>query len=395
MSASLRTKDGSISVTAVIQASERASRHYVETDLDEVQAWARANNVKTRKGKPPIDSANEERVRLKLPPFRLKKTSPAKPATKADTTTVPAPAVPIARSQDELLHLVTNHSGTLTGIVTPEIAGWLLELNTGNRRLDQRSVERFRKILKRGDWMNTGEPIIVSREGVLNDGQHRLTAIKAGGLDAVADVRFGIDRDAFQATGTGKRRTAGQVLGIEGYSNTSCQAAIARLLHHYDSNQMTMYRAQVEIPAILRMIDSDDRIGQIAAKIQRSRLGVVRTGPFGFVMVVAARTAPVDRIFEFVDIVSSGLGESESDPACRLHVKLCERVNKRDRLHQIDLAALTVRAWNAWAEGRQLQHLRVADTDRTSEGFPRIREWPAEGRPRVTVAEPPAVEPLH
>jgi hypothetical protein len=384
MSASLRTKDGSISVAGVIMAGERAAARHVEIDMEGMLAWAKENKVRLRKGKPPLDSANAERCRLKLPPFKLKAAKPAKLASKI--ATIPAvptpqkPLTPIAKSESELLDLVASHVGTVTGLVTPQVATWLLDMNTGNRRLDKRGVERFRRIIASGGWVNTGEPIIVSDEGILNDGQHRLTAIRSSGVAVELDIRFGVQREAFLATGTGLRRTAGQVLGIEGYSNTSCQAAIARLLYHYDHNQMGIYRAQVETPEILRMISAEDRIAQIAAKVQRSRLSVVRTGPFGFVMVVAARTAPIEPIFEFVDVVSSGRGKSESDPACRLHVKLCERANKKDRLHQIDLAALTVRAWNAWAEEREVQYLRVVESDRTSEGFPRVRDWPPSGR---------------
>lgn len=379
MSTSLHTKDGSISVAGIMLASERSVGKHVEIDMDGMLAWAKANNVKLRKGTPPIDTTNAERVRLKLPPFKVKMTKgPKLAASPKAQPAAPRPAAPIANSEAELVDLVTSHVGTLAALVTPQLAGWLLELNTGNRRLDKRSAERFREIITSGGWMNTGEPIIVSDEGILNDGQHRLTAIQSSGVAVEMDIRFGVKRKAFFATGTGRRRTAGQVLGIEGYSNTSCQAAIARLLYHYDRNQMGMYRAQVETPEILRMIDADERVAAVAAKIQRSRLSVIRTGPFGFVMVVAARTAPIDRVFEFVDVVSSGLGKSESDPACRLHVKLCERVSKKDRLQQIDLAVLTVRAWNARAEGRLVQSIRVVEKDRTNEGFPRIIDWPGE-----------------
>ena len=80
----------------------------------------------------------------------------------------------------------------LTGLVTPEIAGWLQEMNTGNRPLNQEAVERFRGILRNGQWMNTGEAIVVASNGTLNDGQHRLIAIQSCGIPAAVDVRFGI-----------------------------------------------------------------------------------------------------------------------------------------------------------------------------------------------------------
>jgi hypothetical protein len=310
---------------------------------------------------------------LKVPPFKIIKASSnlaRQPAPKEE------PLRPLVLSEDVLLDMILTHNGTLTGLVTPKIANWLLKWNIGNRPLEERGVERFCKILKDNAWLNTGEPVIVSRDGILNDGQHRLTAIHRSGIAAELDVRFGIARDAFHATGTGKKRTAGQVLGIEGYSNTSCQASIARLVLHYDKGQMGN-RTQVEIGEILRMVAEDDRICQFAAKTQRSKFGPIRAGTFGFVLVLAARTAPIEKVFQFSDLVASGMfqSEDESEPTRRLHVKLRDAAMKRDRISQIDMAVLVIKAWNAWAGGDPASHLRVLEAERTNAGFPQVRAW--------------------
>jgi hypothetical protein len=260
-------------------------------------------------------------------------------------------------------------------------AKWLLDLNTNNRPLEERGVERFCEILRNGAWLNTGEPVIVSRDGILNDGQHRLTAICKSGITAELDVRFGITREAFQATGTGQKRTAGQVLGIEGYSNTSCQAAIARLLVHYDKGQMG-HLTHVESGEILRVVNTDDWLCDIAARIQRLKFRPTRTGTFGFVLAVAARTAPIERVSEFANLVASGMfkNEDESEPTRRLHVKLRDAAMKRDRISQIDLAILAVKTWNAWVAGEAMPPPRVFESERTNAGFPKVREWPHRKR---------------
>ena len=384
MSASLRTRDGSPSVAGAILASERATGRHAQIDMEGALDWARANKVDLRRVRQPLDRINARRVEMKLPQFRVRSGETRRiaplPPHRAKVAAPRKLGTPVVASEDALLDLIANHTGTVTGLVTPEIAGWLLDLNTGNRPLNQKAVERFRKILARGGWVNTGEPVIVSREGILNDGQHRLTAIRTSGIPAEIDMRVGIDRAAFHATGTGRRRTAGNVLSIEGYSNTSCQASIARLLYHYDNGQMSQHRAQVEIADILRLIEADDRICEIAAKIQRSKFKPTRTGPFGFVLVVAARTAPLDRVFEFADLVSSGVIHDETDPARRLHVRLRDAAMKKEPLGQLDPAILTAKAWNGWVEGQGVPFFRVIEGDRTSEGFPKIREWPEGGR---------------
>ena len=287
-----------------------------------------------------------------------------------------------AATEDALLDLVAGHRGTITCLVTPQIAGWLLDLNTGNRPVLKANVERFRAILQAKRWQNTGEPVIVSREGVLNDGQHRLMAIKASGSTVELDVRLGVPREAFYATGFGKRRSTSDVLGVEGYSNTSCQASIARLLRAYDTGQMgTVRQTTLEPEEALRIIEGNDNIPHVAARIQRfASFPPCRCGGFGFPLVVAARQLPMERIFEFAALVVSGLAQDEGSPTYRLHQKLGDMRTRRERTSQIDLAALTIRAWNAWITGGTLQPMRLIDSDRTLAGFPRPRRVLKEGR---------------
>ena len=377
MSASLRTKDGSASVVGAILASEKAASRYVPIDMEGALEWARDNTMKLKGVRRPLDRINARRVELSLPPFKITKgvsriPRPTNPASAPKGV----PLRPLVSSEDDLLKRILTHRGTLTGLVTPQIAEWLLKLNTANRPIMRRAIERFCKILSDGAWVNTGEPVIVSHEGVLNDGQHRLTAILISGVAAELDVRFGIPREAFHATGTGATRTAGHVLSIEGYSHTSCQASIARLLIHYDKGQMGN-RSHVESGEILRVVDTDAFVCKIAAKIQRSKFRPTRTGPFGFVLAVAARTAPIERVIEFADLVASGLARDESEPTYRLHTKLCGPAMTKDRINisPIDLAILTVKAWNAWVRGDAIPPLRVLETERTNAGFPKVDTW--------------------
>lgn len=333
MSSSIRTRDGAFSVAASVIARETAKAKLELMDLQGVLDWAKSNGIKVPKSDRALDAVNSMRAINGLPRFVLKPTptrltaSAGKPKRSAGTVVA---VRPIATTEDELLDLVANHHGTVTGLVTAEVATWLLALNTGNRNVMPENVARFRRMLQEGRWQNTGEPIIVSQEGILNDGQHRLIAIKDTGITAEADVRFGVARNAFKATGTGKRRSSAQVLGIEGYSNTTTQASIARLMMAYDANQMAAFRQRsVEADEVLAMVDADDRIPEVAAKIRRLRFAPVRAGGFGFVLAVACRNTPSDKVFEFADLVASGLVADETNAARRLHVRLRDAAMRR------------------------------------------------------------------
>ncbi|HWL67119.1 MAG TPA: hypothetical protein VNS22_01915 [Geminicoccus sp.] len=387
------------SSVAALQAAEDAQLGAVPVTTEEALGWARENKVALVSNEPAdhqLRRINAARREYRLPLFVVKLpitrgASPKSPVRAPSSTLRPRQAPPfntlpatsaaepkpssasrICASQDELLDLVTGFEGTRTGLVTPEIARWLLALNSANRPLQKAQVQRFREILARGAWLNTGEPIIVSREGVLNDGQHRLSAVAASGIPALMDVRFGIVRSAFAATGTGTRRTAGQALGITGAKNASTQAAIARLLAHYDAGQMARASQQVENGQILDIIAREPRIAEIAAMIQRHRFAPARTAPLGLILVLAARSTPMQRICAFASVVNTGRADSESDPAYQLHLRLRDAALRRERISQIDAAALAARAWNAWSEGRALHRLVLQDGDRSSEGFPRV-----------------------
>lgn len=74
--------------------------------------------------------------------------------------------------------------------VTPEYAKLLLEThNTNNyRKLKDSTVNEYVNIMKSGDWKSEACTIVVDINGVLVDGQHRLTAISKLDSDSKIDV---------------------------------------------------------------------------------------------------------------------------------------------------------------------------------------------------------------
>ena len=284
---------------------------------------------------------------------------------------------PIARSQDDLLRLVTEHDGTITGLITRDIAGWLLRLNLGNRQLTKTDVARFTRILERGMWVNTGEPIIVSREGVINDGQHRLTAIHETGIPAPCDVRFGILRDAFQATGTGRRRTAADVLHIGGTEDAKQCAAIAKIVWHYDNGTIAQCGQPIEATDIQSIVAAYPVIRE-TARISRSlKMPVLQRGWFGGALALVARRSSVEEAREYAEAVDSGQGV-ETSPSRQLHERLVREAMSRSKAPAIDRIILAIKAWNAWVVHRPVGQLRVIDTERSSKGFPPIMSPPAK-----------------
>lgn len=73
-------------------------------------------------------------------------------------------------------------------LITPEVANRMLDRNTGNRSIRASVARRYAEEMKRGSWRETGDPIRVSVNGNLIDGQHRLHAITLSGVPLRAPI---------------------------------------------------------------------------------------------------------------------------------------------------------------------------------------------------------------
>ena len=122
-------------------------------------------------------------------------TAPVVEEKDVDSTSAPEP-------HPELDALIGTYNGLKTMTVDAAAARRLLAINTGNRRVSQRRIGQLAAQMRGGHYENTGEPIIVSDNGVLNNGQHRLLAVIEADAAVEMDIRFGIPRKAFVKTDT-------------------------------------------------------------------------------------------------------------------------------------------------------------------------------------------------
>lgn len=115
-------------------------------------------------------------------------------------------------------------------LITPEIAKSWLALNKHNRPLNATTVKTYAGAMRRGEWVLNGEPIIFSTEGRLLSGQHRLHACIASGASFHSLVVRGIKPTAFSTMDQTRRRTAADVLAIQGVHNYVAAATAARAI---------------------------------------------------------------------------------------------------------------------------------------------------------------------
>lgn len=115
--------------------------------------------------------------------------------------------------------------------LTPALAEHLLdETNAGNRNLRAGSIAAYAKDIAAGRWRTNGEAIKVSREGRLNDGQHRCHAVMEAGQSIEVLWVFGLARESRETLDQGSVRTAGDYLKMAGQPYATNASTVARLV---------------------------------------------------------------------------------------------------------------------------------------------------------------------
>jgi hypothetical protein len=107
-------------------------------------------------------------------------------------------------------------------LITPTMAKKLLEKNISNRRLKQKTVEKYTKDMQLGIWKeDTGELIKISISGYLLDGQHRLYAIVKSNISQKMHVGTDLPDEVFKVIDTGSSRNSADIFHIDGIANSN------------------------------------------------------------------------------------------------------------------------------------------------------------------------------
>lgn len=101
---------------------------------------------------------------------------------------------------------ITNRADVVN--LSPSQAKEILKRNTNNRKLSSKTVSNLQKQMINGEFKLSNDAITFDSDGVLTNGQHRLTALalSEGKVESVPFL-FGFDVQQFMGMDTGRRRT--------------------------------------------------------------------------------------------------------------------------------------------------------------------------------------------
>lgn len=113
--------------------------------------------------------------------------------------------------------------------ITPQKAKILLKNNTINRRHENHHVTFLAKQIENGQWKLNGQSIVVSKNGQLVDGQHRLMAIVKANQSIKTVFCEDAENDCISSIDTGKARSVADVFSI---NNVKSATQISSLTNH-------------------------------------------------------------------------------------------------------------------------------------------------------------------
>ena len=120
-------------------------------------------------------------------------------------------------------------------IIDKAVANALLSANTHNRNLQLKKVEKYADEMNRGRWTDIGDPIRVSRTGVLLDGQHTLSAIAMADVAHPYTIVWGLEDRAQKYMDTGSKRSLAHALSLDGEAHPTLLGGATRMAWQIES----------------------------------------------------------------------------------------------------------------------------------------------------------------
>jgi hypothetical protein len=246
----------------------------------------------------------------------------------------------------------------------------LLARNPHNRSIVGSAVSEWAQTIRQGRWTVNGETIIVADTGELNDGQHRLLAVVETGIPIQSLVVFGVPRESRTTVDCGQKRTAAHVLGMSGVPNSSLVAATIKILMNLDEGVAisTHRNAQVIKNALPRYPNLDRSFApgrRVGTQFRQSTA-----------MCCALHYLFAQRDEElanaFFSTLADGTAPTKTHPTALLRTRLIENLAGKAKLPMHEVAALFIKAWNAYRCGESLRYLRWRTAGDKPEDFPQV-----------------------
>lgn len=259
--------------------------------------------------------------------------------------------------------------------IGPELAHLLLQRNPAdeNRKLSLATVDKYAADMAAGRWQGlNGQTIVISKDGYLNDGQHRLNAVIASGGNIPFTVVFGAERETRMTLDQNKVRQSGDYLGMAGIKNGNKVAHIAAILLAYETNTLRSGRgldrqvahssdkptkAALHAYALGRMPEIEAAL-HVADKTAARK--ITSDTRLAAAICIISGVADNADVVEFIKRVIDGDNLSKTNPAFVARERLiAEKMNGTSPVKRT--LEIIIRCWNAYRTGGRKTRLVLKD----------------------------------
>ena len=247
----------------------------------------------------------------------------------------------IARARYKVIHDLVQ--------VTPALARELLERNPDNRKLNKARIEGFARDIQGGKWSLNGESMIISKDGLLNDGQNRCAAIILADKPIDTLMVFGVDRESRMTVDTGGDRTVANHAAMRRIENPAAVAQLSRFIFMYQQRGRLSvsgadYPTRVESQLVI------DSCPSIQEHVQAAKGGGKVSPPavLSFCHWLLCSVSKRHHVNEFFDMLISGHSLSKKSPILFARNRLAEIKGNRDPNLRVEII---LRAWNYHRKG--------------------------------------------
>lgn len=231
--------------------------------------------------------------------------------------------------------------------ITVPLARVMLGQNPANRRVSDVTVEKIARDIENENYVLNGESIIVSNDGTLNDGQHRLCAVLQADKSIHSVIVFGPARQSRVTVDQGRSKMVGDYLAMEGHKDSLALAAAAGYLWQWQ-NKGRLVKQSIERPnkgEVLAIVEECPGITRSVAVVGGNGIG--GRGLLAFCHFAFTSVSNEEIATKFVAALISGANLLSRDPI--LYAR--NRLMADRRLSPNEKAELLFRAWNAHRRG--------------------------------------------
>lgn len=330
-----------------------------------------------RQEKPPVTAVQENTTAMQAAfdrAARLKTTSKEQTVDLADqveTHLADTVGTPLGDESTRRLATLFTHLDAYRTVndvlVTPNLAKRIVGLNSENNRNHRPTrSDRYARDMIEGRWREqTGQSIVIDRDGKVIDGNHRMHAVAKSGRALRFDFTFGVEPSNIIVIDANAPRTAGDMIKVVGGPDLSKEvAAIVRWVWAWDRNSPTGIGGSIT-PTPLEIVEkyaadahrfhAAAERGRDAVKRKLCAGSVAGTAFFLFNRISATAS------HEFFDAFVSGNNLIETDAIQVLRERL--RSRHEDRLTPAIQLAMLVKTWERYntldSEGNRVKCYRL------------------------------------